>query len=50
VNASNYTNNDEVVTIKKEYLATLATGEKVFTFVTEDENNPTCTITVVETQ
>ena len=49
MNASNYTNEDGVITLKKAYLATQTTGEKVFTFVTEDGANPTCTITITQT-
>ena len=37
------------MTLKKEYLATQTTGEKVFTFITEDQANPTCTVTVKQT-
>lgn len=38
-----------VVTIKKEYLATMTDGAVTLTFVTKDGTNPTCVITVSTT-
>lgn len=49
VNTANYTDNDGVITIKKEYLATLTTGDKTFTFVTDTGGSPAMTITVSDT-
>ena len=49
ISESNYTNESGVITLLSSYLATLANGENVFTFLTEDGANPTCTITVTQT-
>ncbi|GMB01068.1 hypothetical protein PIPA1_38670 [Pelosinus sp. IPA-1] len=48
VNTANYTFNSGVLTIKKEYLATLANGDKTFTIVLSMGSNLSVTITVAD--
>lgn len=49
VNSSNYSIDGLELTIKKEYLATLAEGEKVFTILMEIANDVSVVVTVVDT-
>jgi hypothetical protein len=46
IGASNYSANAATVTIKKEYLATLAAGAHVFTFEMNAGTDPTLTVTI----
>ena len=51
IGAANYSYNDTIqeVTIKKEYLATLAPGAQVFTFDMSAGTDPTLTVTISDT-
>ena len=49
IDETNYTNESGVITLLSSYLSRLSNGTKVFTFVTEDEINPTCTVVITKT-
>jgi len=49
VGGSNYSVSGNNVTLKKEYLATLGTGEHVFTFDMSAGTDPTLTVTISDT-
>lgn len=48
VNTSNYTVDGGTITLKKEYLSTLAVGDKVFTLLF-GTNNLVVTVTILDT-
>jgi len=48
VNTANYTSSSGTLTIKKEYLATLANGDKTFTIVLSAGSDLTVAITVAD--
>ncbi|OPH46621.1 hypothetical protein BC351_14130 [Paenibacillus ferrarius] len=49
IGQANFLVSGSMVTIKKEYLASLGTGAQVFTFVMSGGTNPTLTVTVSDT-